>query len=285
MRQVAVVTGGSRGIGLETCGYLASRGWNIALCSRDGDDAETAAELIRRTHGVDAIGTPADVSSPDDMDDFAARVRRELGQVRALVCNAAVLGPVGRLEQIRSADLLDTFAVNVLGFSNACRSFWSDLRSVGDFRIVALAGGGLGGPGQMTRAPGYVPSKSALVSMVEVINDEVVEAGGTVNVVAPGNIPTGFMRSVLDAGPAAAGDVLYSQAADREGKQIGDSLGRFLDLLEFLLGEDARFISGRFLSARWNDPASLMTRTDEGLSDAMFRLRRIDDDLFKESRG
>lgn len=283
MNPVAVITGGSRGIGFETASFLAGHGWGIAICSRDTDDAVDAARRIQEEHGVQTLGIGADVSQPQDMDRFASEVSAKFGGVNALICNAAVLGPVGRLADVKPAAAAEAFGINVMGFVNGCNSFWPHLTSTKAFRIVALAGGGLGGPGQMTRTPAYVPSKAALASLVEIASGEVLDAGGTVNIIAPGNIPTGFMTSVLDAGPAMAGEVLYDQAAERQGLVIGNSLERFLDLLWYLLGDSSQFVSGRFLSARWNTPESLMALGTEGLTDSMFRLRRIDDDLYKES--
>lgn len=284
MRPVAVITGGSRGIGFETAAFLSHRGWDIALCSRDASEAKSAAQHISAASEANVFSAGADVSNATDMKHFASQVIEHFGSLKALICNAAVLGPVGRLADVTSRDMTTAFNVNVMGFVNPCQSFWSYLESTQAFRIIALAGGGLGGPGQMTRAPAYVPSKAALASMTEIISEEVVNAGGTVNVVAPGNIPTGFMKSVLDAGSQAAGEALYGQAIAREGADIGESLGRFLDLLEFLLDESSEFISGRFLSARWNTPESLNKIGPQGLTDSMFRLRRIDDDLYLESQ-
>jgi 3-oxoacyl-[acyl-carrier protein] reductase len=283
MKPVAVVTGGTRGIGYETAVYLASLGWSVALCSRDQDEALTAARRIGSTYPVETFGAGADVSDPSQVRQFAEQVVERLGQVKVLVCNAAVLGPVGRIKDVSPDAIASSFAVNVYGFSNCVTFFWPSLEKASPFRIIALAGGGLGGPNQMKRAPAYVPSKSALVSMVELISDEVVSAGGTANVIAPGDIPTNFMKTVIDAGPIAAGDLLYSQALQREGKDIGSAHQRFLELLVFLLSEQSSKISGRFLSARWNDPVSLYERSRLDLSESLFRLRRIDDDLFIEA--
>ena len=267
-----------------TADFLASNGWDIAICSRNEAEVKDAAERLAQEHGVASIGMAVNIADPIEVESFARRVSVELGPVHALVCNAAILGPVGSVAQVEPADMAATLAVNVLGFSNCLKFFWPGLVAVRGFRVIALAGGGLGGPGQMKRAPAYVPSKAALVSMIEMISDEVVEAGGTINAIAPGNIPTGFMKSVLLAGEVFAGKELFEQAAEREGKPVGNSLERFFDLLSFLLDEHTDFVSGRFLSARWNTPDALASLRTEGLSDSLFTLRRIDDDLYSEGK-
>lgn len=285
MSSVVVVTGGSRGIGYETARYMASQGWDIALCSRGHDEALQAAKQIESDFGVRAIGAMADVADASQMNQFALDVDLVFDQVKVLICNAAIIGPIGELVDVQIETLMETFNVNVCGFVNSYKAFWRSLQRNRGFRIVSLAGGGLGGPGQMARAPGYVPSKSALVTMSETVSDEVVEAGGTINVVAPGNIPTSFMKSAIEAGQSVAGEMLYSQALAREGLEIGDSLTRFFRLLDFIVSEKSNHLSGRFLSARWDDPQSLLTMNQQQLSANIFKLRRIDDDLFTESES
>ena len=281
-RRVAVITGGSKGIGRETAHALAADGWDIALCSRDSRDAETTALEIASVHGVSSYGARADIIDSGAMDEFASEVARQWTGVDLLVCNAAVLGPVGSVPEVPAGAIESALLVNVVGTTNSIRSFWPLLSRSDVFRIIALAGGGLGGPGQMTRAPAYVPSKAAVVSLVEIISDDVVEAGGTINAIAPGNIPTSFMRSVLDAGESAAGETLFTQAREREGRPIGDSLSHFLSLLRFIASPESAPISGRFLSARWNSPDQLRAIINVGLTDNLFRLRRIDNDLYLE---
>lgn len=277
---VAVITGGSRGIGFQTGRFLASQGWRTALCSRRLSDARKAAKAITADFNTPSVGVSADVANFQSLEEFANSVSKEWGVVRLLLCNAAVIGPIGKIADVDSRSVQAAVATNFLGVTNSIQAFWSLLSETSDFRIVALTGGGLGGPNQVHRAPGYVPTKAAVASLVEILSEEVREAGGTINAVAPGNIPTDFMKSVLEADVDDAGDVLLAQAQDRDGKGIGDSLDDFFSLLSFILSNESLHINGRFLSSRWNSKNQLQELTASDWSDSFLRLRRIDDQLF-----
>lgn len=281
-QRLAVITGASKGIGLETARSLAANGWDVALCSRGEKEAETVALRISDEFNVNALGARVDVANLKEMDRFASEISRRWNCVDLLVCNAAVLGPIGTLAEVNSAAVESALRVNVVGVANSIKSLWAALNKANEFRIVALAGGGLGGPDPMLRAPAYVPSKAAIVALVEIMSDEVVSAGGTINAIAPGNIPTSFMRPVLDVGAEVAGSVLFSQAQDRDGRGIGNSLDHFLSLLMYIASSDSASISGRFLSARWNSPGQLRESLTNELPDSLYKLRRIDNDLFGE---
>ena len=98
-------------------------------------------------------------------------------------------------------------------------------------------------------------SKAAVVALTEVLAME-LPAGITINAVAPGAVPTTFMREVLDVGPALAGQELVDTVEHTAMPDLGD-LRR---LLLYLVGGDAGWLTGRCLSARWDDPAALSAR-------------------------
>ena len=124
---MSVITGGSRGIGFATALSLASEGWDIALCSRDEAEAVQAARVISDQFGVQALGDEADVADGDAMASFAERVGNEWDSVDLLMCNAAVLGPVGPLARVDPLALERSIEINFLGVINTIRSFWKML--------------------------------------------------------------------------------------------------------------------------------------------------------------
>lgn len=283
-KSVAVITGGTRGIGLETARFFAGKGWDIALCSRDPTAAESTATDLQTEFNVRAIGVSADVSDISSLKVFAAEVARFGVQVDCLICNAAILGPVGTIANIDHNQFRKAVEVNFLGVSNSINVFWDLISRAKDFRIVALAGGGLGGAEPMNRAPAYVPSKAAVVSLVELLAAEVRDAGGTINALSPGNIPTNFLESVLKCGPETAGSTLWNLAKNRDGVLNSDALNNFFDLLNLIVSSKSFGINGRLLSSRWNSPGQLTNLVLNNLSNDIFRLRRIDNDLFLEQK-
>lgn len=98
MARVAVVTGGSAGIGLATAERLTRRGWSVAILARDEERLEAAATMLRR-HGGTVMTISADVADPEAVDAAAARIERELGPIAAWVNNAmsTVVAPADRI--------------------------------------------------------------------------------------------------------------------------------------------------------------------------------------------
>lgn len=280
---VVVITGGTRGIGYETGRALAMDGWRIALCARDQESASDVAEELSERYSTETYGAVADVASQISVRHFADEVNSRFEAVNLLICNAAVLGPVGKLVDVQRAELGAAFMTNVMGVVNSIDAFWDQLVSAEGFRIIVLAGGGLGGPNPLERALAYVPSKAAVVSIVELLSNEVEQAGGTINAVAPGNIPTTFMDPILCVDQETAGAQLVSQIRERANGSIDASIQDFLAMVRYLVLPGSSHINGRILSAKWDRIDQLSSLQKSDISDNLFRLRRIDESLFSEA--
>jgi NAD(P)-dependent dehydrogenase (short-subunit alcohol dehydrogenase family) len=165
-------------------------------------------------------------------------------------------------------------AVNVVGTANACAVFLPTMAAAGGGSVVNFSGGGIGGPRPADHVSSYTASKGAVVVLTEVLALEAASLGIRVNAVAPGALATSFMQSVLDSGPDLAGPVLYAQAVDAQANPV--SIEWTLALVRYLLSSDSAHFTGRFLSARWDDPASLVGAAVEGSNRT---LRRVDDNL------
>jgi NAD(P)-dependent dehydrogenase (short-subunit alcohol dehydrogenase family) len=123
-----------------------------------------------------------------------------------------------------------------------------------------------------------VASKAAVVAFTEVAAAELRDSGITVNAIAPGPVPTAFMREVLAVGPDVAGPELYATAAD----QSPPELASLRELLEYVVSESSGWLSGRLLSARWDRPAALERERAAVEAGSRYRVRRIDEDLYHE---
>ena len=280
--RVAVITGASRGIGFETAKHLASQGWDLALCARDEALVGAVANAIQSEFAIRCVGFGVDVVDQTQMTKFANRSQELLGNAGVLICNAGVLGPLGKLTDINLDDFRATLDTNLFGVTNTICAFSNQLETLSSSRIIALSGGGLGGPNPINRAPAYTASKAALLMLAEAIAADLDSTTTTINCIAPGNIPTEFMNSAIQSGSAIAGKVNYDDAIRRQSIEIGDSLYSYFALLDYLVSPIADHINGRILSARWDDPEKLEAMRSDNLSPNLFRLRRIDEDLFGE---
>lgn len=276
MSTVAVVTGASRGLGLMTARHLRKSGFAVGAIARTTSDSLSSAD------DNEAMFVAGDVASYDDMVRSAEATRARLGDARILICNAAILGPIGRLDDVTSDEYRRAFDVNVLGVVNTIKAYWSQLASAGDARAFVVTGGGTGGPRPLHRAPAYVPSKAALTSLVEVLAPEFAEIGAAITAIAPGAvIPTDFLSSVGTTEPSQAGTQL-SNEADLQRVARPSAADGYLRLLDYLVTAKGHLVNGLTLSGRWNSPEQLDSALGSGLTPGMYRLRRIDGDLFSE---
>lgn len=272
MSRTAIVTGASRGLGRITALHLARQSWRVAMTARNKFVVDSP----------DAACVIADVASPTSMHECAQQTLSTLGPASLLVCNAAVLGPIGRVIDCDSDEVESALRTNIVGVMNTIRAYWSQLQQTQHGRIIVVSGGGTGGPRPMLRAPAYVPSKAAACALVEVLAPECAEIGAAIIAVAPGAvIPSEFLAKVSSYPTDVAGESLVNEAVTQRAAKESAADG-YLQLLDYLAGDAGAHFNGALLSGKWNTPEQLNTLITSGVSSNMYRLRRIDGDLFFE---
>jgi 3-oxoacyl-[acyl-carrier protein] reductase len=173
--------------------------------------------------------------------------------------------------------------IDLVGVAVMTAAVLPSMRRAGGGRVVNLAGGGVGGPSAARRLSAYTAAKAGVLVLTETLAAELEEDGIQVNAIAPGAIKTGFMGPLLAAGPEVAGADLYEQTLRQQREP--DPIERYGELLLHLAAPGAGGLSGRTLSARWDDVASLGRVAAELGGSSRYRLRRIDDSLYLESAG
>ena len=118
---VAIITGGSRGIGAATAELLASKGYRVCVNYRRDKTAAKAVVSELKSYGTKAIAIQADVGKEDDTVRLFEIVDRELGPVTALVNNAGILLPQMRVEDMVASRINQIFETNVTGAFLCCR--------------------------------------------------------------------------------------------------------------------------------------------------------------------
>ena len=197
--RVALVTGGSRGIGQAIAVSLAEAGASIAVNYREkAAEARNVAETIRGAGGR-AMAVGADVSQAAEVAAMMAAVERELGPVDVLINNAGI-GLVRTVDDLTEDDFDRTIAVNLKSVFLCTQAVVPGMRARQWGRIVNISSGAARGAGGV--GPHYNASKAGMEGMTRGYAARLVKDGITVNAVAPSLIETDMVRSGVASSPA-----------------------------------------------------------------------------------
>jgi NAD(P)-dependent dehydrogenase (short-subunit alcohol dehydrogenase family) len=195
-RRVALVTGGSRGLGLLLARQLAAEGAAVAICARD--EAELArAEADLEQRGSRVLAVPCDLTERAEVDAMLARVRRELGPVEVLINNAGSI-QTGPMEEMTPQDYEDALRVHFWAPLYTTLGVLPAMRGHSSGRIVNIAS--IGGKIAVPHLLPYSASKFALVGFSEGLRGALVRHGIYVTTVCPGLMRTGSPRNALFKG-------------------------------------------------------------------------------------
>ncbi|TWF43436.1 SDR family oxidoreductase [Neorhizobium alkalisoli] len=249
MAKIALVTGGSSGIGAATCRLLAQRGWSVAVHYRTGMDmAERLVAKIRQEGGR-AVAVEADVSDRTDVLRMFETIDACLGPVSGLVNSAGIAGPRARFETLDPAGVEEVFRVNVIGTFLCSREA---IRRMSTFHggeggaIVNLSSGlsNTGGAltpfalncdenGRRSSQVAYAASKGAINSFTMALAQEIAADGIRVNAVSPGATFTGMADT--DRMAAIADTIPIGRGADPS---------EIAEAIEWLLSDKASYVAG-----------------------------------------
>ncbi len=236
MTRVALVTGGSRGIGRAVALELATRGNRVAI-NYAGNEA-AAAEVVEEiaSTGREAMAIKADVGDVDEVDRLFSEVTAYMGPIEILVNNAGITrdGLVLRMDpadwdRVMVTNLRSVFLCSKAALRPMVRSKWGRI-----INVSSVAGLG-GNAGQAN----YAASKAGIIGFTKSVAKEVGSRGITVNAVAPGFIDTDMTNDLSDDVRAAAS---ASIAVGRFGlpREVASTVG-------YLASDEAAYVTGQVL--------------------------------------
>jgi 3-oxoacyl-[acyl-carrier protein] reductase len=233
--QVAMVTGGARGIGRAIAEGLARRGAHVVVADINADEAcETASVLT--SFGVKAMGMRLDVSNSEEVKKIFGEIRKEFSRIDILVNNAGITRD-GLVLRMKEEDWDSVIAVNLKSVFLCSKEAIKDMSQQRYGRIVSISSVAafMGNPGQAN----YGASKAGIVGLTKTLAKEYASRGVTVNAVAPG-----FIQTVMT-------DILPEKVKEEVRKQV--PLARFGTVEDvahaviFLASPDSGYITGHVI--------------------------------------
>ena len=250
MTRVALVTGGSRGLGREAARALTADGWAVAVTGRDPDAVDEAVRA-----GDAALALPGDATHRLAVAAAVERTENELGPLDLLLANAGAFAAGGRLWETDPDTWWRDVEVNLRGPQLALHAALPGMVERGSGRVVVM-GSGMGArptPG----ASAYACSKAALARLVDTVGAELAGTGVVVLAVSPGMVPTdmthGFPEGFLQLRPDLRDPSPEAWTPPEA----------FLALLRRVVAGDLDRLSGRFVHVRDDLDAALRSEGEE----------------------
>ena len=231
--RVAIVTGGSRGIGLASARLLAEGGASVVVSGRDAARLEAATRELEAT-GAAVLGVAADAARREDVDRLVEAARERFGRLDVLVNNAGMTRDQ-LLVRMKDDDWDQVLATNLRGVFLMTRAVGKVMMRQRSGRIINISStaGAMGNAGQVN----YSAAKAGVIGLTKAAARELAHWNILVNAVAPGLIETDMTASL----PAEAREALLGQVPL---KRIGVARD-VAEVVRFLAGEGAAYITGQ----------------------------------------
>jgi len=269
----ALITGGSQGLGKVIASHYLAAGANVVLCARsEAELSATRDELARQFPGQKVLARTCDVASETQVNALVAYALAELGSLDALVLNAGVYGPMGDTESVSLDEWRRALDINLFGVLLPCRAAIPHFKQHARGKIIVLSGGGATSP--LPQISAYAASKAAVIRLMETLAEELRKFNVDVNAIAPGALATRFVDDVLAAGPEKVGAAFYAKnKAWKEKGAVPLELGAGLAV--YLASAESNGITGKLISAQWDQWKTLHDHREELAKSDIYCLRRI----------
>ncbi len=268
-----IITGGAGGIGSYLTKHLLEHNYSIIVIGRKKSRFE-----ILPFDNPNIRFFSLDISSSNDVVSFYKWYSDLNNSIFALINAAGIQAPIGEFENNNYQEWENNLNTNIFGTANMIRGAIPLLKNGKHNKIINFSGGGA--TSFRPNFSAYALSKIGIVKLTEILANELNKYSIDVNAVAPGAINTDMLNEILQAGDCAG--VEYNDAIKRQ-KEGGDSPDKIVELCDFLLSDKSSGISGKLISAIWDDFKSEQFINRLKNDPNFCTLRRIDSNNFDKT--
>ena len=236
--RVAIITGGSDGLGRATAERLAAEGCKVAICARRAAHLRAAADAIQSATGSDVLAVPADVSQAPDIERVVGATLERFGSVDIAINNAGK-SAAGSLEEVDDDVWQEDFDLKLMAAVRLCRLVVPVMRERGGGSIVNATI--VGGKAPPARALPTSVSRAAGINLTKSLANEYAADGIRVNTICIGLLKS--EQWVRRAGDRPVDELYQELSATVPLGRIGDE-AEFADLVAFLVSARAAYITG-----------------------------------------
>lgn len=246
--KVAIVTGGSKGIGKGIAESLAAEGCNLSICARHKDELDQTARELEE-HGVDVLAVKADLTKEKDIQKVVDETLDEFGTVDILVNNAGTVGKPGTIDEVSVQEWRELFELNLFAVVSITKKVLPIMQEQGWGRIINISSEN--GTQPYPDMIHYSASKGALDNFSKGLSKQYAEDGILVNTVSPAFIETPLVNEMMQQAAGEQG-ITKEQAVQQflQNNRPHIELGRpgkieeVGPIVAFLASEKASFING-----------------------------------------
>ena len=239
-----IITGGSGGIGGVLTKHFLNRIYSVTVI---GKNKKRFENLKIESSNVQFYSL--DISCLNDVQSFFNWFSSSNASLYALINVAGVQPPIGEFASNNDQEWENNLKINIFGTANMIKGAISLLKIGKHNKIINFSGGGA--TSSRPNFSAYAVSKIAIIKLTEILANELDKYSIDINAVAPGAINTEMLNEIIDAGSDYAG-VEYTEAIKRH-KEGGESPDKIVELCDFLLSEKSNRITGKLISAIWDD--------------------------------
>lgn len=271
-----IITGGGTGIGKEIAKGFASNGDTVIICARGADSLQKTANELASFPGK-VVPLACNVADETSVKNLVESTVSRFGRIDVLVNNAGVQGPVGLAFENDSQEWLETVEINLFGVFLMSKYVAPIMIKQCQGSIINLSGGGAAS--QRPKFSAYAAAKAGVVSFTEDLAQELAEYNIRVNAIAPGFVATRIHDKTIEAGEKAGPEFKIVKEKLESG---GEDPRLAAELALFLASKKAEKITGRLISAVWDNWRAMQANGQNLVSNNLYTVRRIDNVFFKE---
>jgi len=272
--KVAIITGANQGLGFEIAKKFLIAGASVVVCARNANLLEQASLKLATYAGENQkiLSIPSDVSSINDVKEIVNKTTEEFKSCHILVNNAGIYGPKGLIETNDWLERVKTIEINLFGSILMARELIPIFKRQHYGKIIQLSGGGATNP--MPNISAYAVSKAAVIRFIETIAEELKGFNIDANAIAPGALNTRMLDEIMEAGPDKVGMNFFDKSKKQK-ENGGAGLVKASELAVFLANNDSDGITGKLISAVWDNWEEFPRHKDQLNSSDIYTLRRI----------